>query len=607
MAVKLQHVDAQFARLVRERVKAAAGEDGRLEGTEARTLEGDIQAVAAELSTAGGEVSVDDVVQGVLDRARQAWEKVNDRGAAFLAQREIGQLPKFGGLHALTLHAYRAAQESVFVLDKDPVFQKYMSAERYTLRVKGSDGKAKAREVLSIDGPGQGPMRGDVAVFAAIALAPDGRPLSVLKAGDTRAGRVARGDDYVKVGFIAGRMDKADKSPLEIAMEEVTEEVGGTVLSWGKLGDTPVPTMPGRVPDDDDGAMSVGSRERDHVFGAVITVDPDYVPRGDGGGHEVAGLIQAHINTAEEAIEEMAAGKMSDGARAWNALRRQLDKSGYIPELSMYVQDMPPAVQQHFDTRGLGPAQDPRALLANAPAPKKTPPPSAPAVVEAGAAEIDGVRAVSSSIVEVGAGAQVVDGTFEHLAGHGPAARPVGKPYPSQALAVPFDAAKTVVFYLDAARGPMVRFTDAERGNMGVKVAEDGAADAAYRAKDVSEFRVPVGDAQGEAALSAQARRAVTAGLDAVGWSGAAVKTLGASTDASAGQTDMRFHFFSAEVAPPPGGEGFVPLTDALTQIRAAGQGDAGAENALLRLARDLGYVPTLGMFVDDVTALLTP
>ena len=79
---------------------------------------------------------------------------------------------------------------------------------------------------------------------------------------------------------------------------------------------------------------------------------------------------------------------------------------------------------------------------------------------------------------------------------------------------------------------------------------------------------------------------------------------LGAPTTASAGQSDLKIHFYA--VAEPQGAANanYIPLSEALQRCR-EGQGDAQSEASLLRLARQLEWIPGLQMSVDQARKLI--
>ena len=95
----------------------------------------------------------------------------------------------------------------------DTPFSAYMRLARYRIG-------ARVAPVLS--GPGH-----DVALVAALTLDPAGRPVVILKGGDTRPARVLRGEPYVKIGCIGGRLDHPGMAASAIAALEVEEEVAG--------------------------------------------------------------------------------------------------------------------------------------------------------------------------------------------------------------------------------------------------------------------------------------------------------------------------------------------------------------------------------------------
>jgi len=80
---------------------------------------------------------------------------------------------------------------------------------------------------------------------------------------------------------------------------------------------------------------------------------------------------------------------------------------------------------------------------------------------------------------------------------------------------------------------------------------------------------------------------------------------LGKPVFASAGQSDLRYHFYAAHVEKPRGNGSFMPLAEALRRCRAEGDGDAHTEALLLRLASKLGWIPSLGMTVPEARRVM--
>src|SRR5207248_7192298 len=85
---------------------------------------------------------------------------------------------------------------------------------------------------------------------------------------------------------------------------------------------------------------------------------------------------------------------------------------------------------------------------------------------------------------------------------------------------------------------------------------------------------------------------------------GAKVEALSAPSYASPGQADLQYHFLAAQVPKSSGGE-FVTLAEALERCRSRGAGDANTEALLLRLADHLGWIPQLGMSVEQAKSAL--
>lgn len=460
-------------------------------------------------------------------------------------------------------------------------FNSFMKVRRFEVDIQrpGVDGVSTV-QVDIVNGPGH-----NCSMAAPIVLGTDGAPALVLKAGDTRAARKLRGQDYVKIGMIGGRWDKVGADPQKIGIEELAEEIGAQALPGGylPLGTKLVPTMPGE------------STEADRYFAAVVQIDGHAT--GDASGMEVVGLMGPVTMSIADALAAMDNGDVGEGARARVAYARGLDAIGFIPELNAYVHDLPGPLKKRFDTLGLGDAIDPRKL-------DKPPPAEAQGVGQApaqhdNAAQVDDVAFLSQTDVTISDHATMLDAQTTHLAtGVDGVAQAVGDPFPNQIYHLDYDRAKVVVFHDDAVRGPMVKMSPTERPALAAKaLALDG--ERTYKdentnlvALDVDNLKIELDGATGDK-TNALADAAVVSAFGE-----GSVKRLGAACDASPGQSDLRFHFFANQIETPKDKTAFVPLSEAIAACR-DGAGDAATEALLLRLAADQRWIPSLGMSVD--------
>jgi hypothetical protein len=468
--------------------------------------------------------------------------------------------------------------------------------------------------VAALRGPGD-----NCTMVVPVVLAADGRPSVVVKAGSTRAAAELREPGrYVMLGMVGGRWDKsigADAAGIakKIGIAELAEEIGATAVKGGAftLGDRLTATMP-----------SI-STEADLAVGVLARVSADATPTGDHSGMEVVGLMKPVALEPRDALARSRRGELGEGARFEAYTRRFLDKLGFVPELDAYVFDLPPALRKAFDTRGLGAPLDPRKLAATdesesageaAHAGAAPPPPPA-----ALAAAVKDVAFLSASAVPVPElGATMFDAQTDHVSiGDDGARTLLGKAHPNQLLHVPHDLAKLVRYVVDPARGPLVALEPIERPLLAAK-GTVLAGELAYPDEDhrlvrpeLPELVVPLGlDAsQGLEALRKQAAqidgpaRAKAVVDAALAGEGASAKALGAPTFASPGQSDLRLHFYAAELPADVSKAALVPIGDALARAR-RGELDAGAEATLLRLADAIGWIPSLGMHVDAARKL---
>ncbi|MBI3930174.1 MAG: hypothetical protein HY319_31850 [Armatimonadetes bacterium] len=444
----------------------------------------------------------------------------------------------------------------------------FMKVRDFDLLV-ARDGKVTSQTVPVHSAPGH-----NSTLVAALIVDGSNPPQPVLKDGDMRFARVLAGDAYEKMGFVAGRWDKAGVDGSGIGIDEIAEEVGGHALENGlrPLGEQLLPSMPHE------------STEADQYFVAVIKLDSSVT--GDGGGMEIPGQMGPHVMTLEEGFQAMNEGRVGDSARCRVMYNRALDSIGYIRELGVWVHDVPALAARH-STLGLGPVWDPRHLK---PAPRSSeeheekgdpaPPP---------AEKVDNGLLLSCERIPVSDGVTMLDAVTSHAVGD----RPVRKPMKNQILQVDYGRAKVITYYVDPERGPMVHAGDVERPVMAVKgLALD--QERTYKKEntelvrqDLDEARLRLGedpDAQVAAAFHGQPTRLATA------------------STASSGQSTLYYHFYANEVPPE---DGFVPLHEFIQACRADAQADSAAEATCELLTENLQWLPTLRMTVEQARQLL--
>lgn len=419
------------------------------------------------------------------------------------------------------------------LLEEEALFADYMRLSRFRLRVA-----AEERTVEILSGPGH-----DVSIVATFTLSPDGMLSAVFKGGDTRPPRTLRREPYVKIGTIGGRLDHPEMDATQIAAEEVAEEIGAEVTegSLTMLGARASPTMPDE------------STEADRYYFALVTFGGRRA-EGDAGGLELPGLLHPVSLGVQEALEAMDGGRIGEAARARVAYSRALSKIGYCPALGGFVEE--PA----WDTLGLGPVTDVRSLA------------RPPGVLPRPTLSVGGVSILVEREIALQDGLRMLDASASHLAEEGTR---LGRRFRIQFLSIPYDRAKVVLFGRDRAGRPHVHLEPRRRWGMVVKHDVLGVEEARSSARDLLDLPVPP-DAPEEAVKEALSTTEVT--------------RLGAPSDASPGQSDLRHHFFAQETEVS---SSMVPLPEAIRAFR-GGEGDAASEATLLRLADRLGYVPEL-------------
>jgi hypothetical protein len=445
-------------------------------------------------------------------------------------------------------------------------FDKFLKYRTFELTIKRHGG-LETLQVPLVNGPGH-----DVAAVASIVVDSSGQPFMLLKTGDTRISRTLRQDDYVKLGSVAGRLDKVGADFTKIGLAELTEEVGGEVVndSLRRLGQQLSPSMP------------LESTESDASFVAMVRLNG--VAAGDGGGMELPGLIGPLFLSPAAGWQAINSGEVSDAGRCQMTFGRAFDALGYIRELGVYVQDHP-RLRSRFDTLGLGEPVDPRR---QAPASEIPPPPVPSGSLES---QVNAGMYTECSTVPVGPGAAMLDGKSVHAV----AGTPVGTPFANQLLTLRYDRAKLLQFQVSE-QGPLVRMPVSERPSMAVRAlalsqeCEEPGDPESWLRRDVLDLKVSRDQPVGEQLVQQ--------------CPGSTPVQLGAATTASSGQCDMKYSYWAT---PAPAGvdhNEFVPLSEALRLCR-SGQGDAQTEAALLRLADHLQWIPTLGMSVENARRLL--
>lgn len=460
-------------------------------------------------------------------------------------------------------------------------FEGYMTVRRYAMELRADDSDMpQATHCNVLSGPGH-----NVALVAVVLMHPDGKLEVALKAGDTRPARVLRGEPYVKVGAVGGRLDKPGADAAAIARAEVTEELGATVVDGGlvPLGEVALPTMPGE------------SSEADRYFLALSRFAGDARPKGDGEGLELPGLMRPLRLSVKELLAACDDGRVGEGSRVRTAYARAFDRLGYLPALDRYVFDLPESLRSRFSTLGLADPVDLRKLGESHPA-------SATSAPETEASKVDDVKLLDRVNTHLEEGALLVNARVAHAVRKDGGLVTVGAPFRIQFLHVPYDRVKLAVWAKDEARGPLVLMESVERLPMAIKGLEmkdefEGKELDELNREDVLEARMHVGVEHRRDVIEGLGEHAAEAIMMARGLSGEP-KRLGASVDASPGQSDLRYHFFEVEVPLAVADKRFVPLADALKKIRAGGHGDTHTEALLLRLAAHAGWIPNLGMSV---------
>lgn len=467
-------------------------------------------------------------------------------------------------------------------------FEGYLTVRRYAMMLKadGTD-MPQATHCNVLSGPGH-----NVSLVAVLLMRPDGRFEVVLKAGDTRPARVLRGEPYVKMGTVGGRLDQPKLDAAAVARHEVQEELGATVVDGGlvPLGDMAVATMPAE------------SSEADMYFVALARFDKDAaMPQGDGGGMELVGLMRPIRLSVQDALRAMDEGKVGEGGRARTVHGRAFDRLGYIPALDRYVFDLPEALKTRFDTLGLGQAVDLRHIGEE----HAVQPPPTPAK----AGSVNDVKLLDRVNTHLEEAALLVNARVSHAVRKNGDLTTVGDAFRVQFLHLPYDRVKLVVWTRDEKGGPKVLMEPTERLPMAIKNLNltdefEGKEHTKLNRMDLLESRMHVGVEHRRDVIVGLAEHAAEAIMMAHGLAGTPTR-IGGSVDASPGQSDMRYHLFQVEVPAGVADQRFVPIAEAFKLCRRDGQADATSEALLLRLADHAEWIPTLDMSIEDAKKAL--
>ncbi len=440
----------------------------------------------------------------------------------------------------------------------DVPFDGFLKYKNYSVDVQLGEHISNYRGGF-VHGPGH-----HISAIAAFVFDRQLQPHAILKTGDTRLARAERNEPYVLDGFVAGRMDKKGAESSKIALAELAEEVGGEVVpgTFSPLGKDLSPTMPAE------------STEADAYFMAAVKVTGD--PYGDGGEMELTDLIGPKVASPSEAIRAMDSGELSESSRTRTMYGRGFDAIGYVPQLGAYVQDHPELAQK-FDTLGLGPVMDIRKKLEGNELPEERPKGTN---LES---RVNDVVATTREETIFDSETRMVNAKTRHAVNENGTLTTLDKEFPNQYLQLDYDRAKVAQYYMDDKLGPMVAMTSQARPALAFAPESPNVV-----RKDVGDIKIER-DKEISEQLSGNQR------------------VLGAPSGASAGQSDLYYHFVADEVKKPqdPAAAGFVPMAEAIKLCR-TGHGDTQTEALLERLSDDLEWIPNLGMTVEQAKALMT-
>lgn len=373
-------------------------------------------------------------------------------------------------------------------------------------------------EVLSAPGH-------DVVIVVGVLRDAGGELRFAVKTGDTRPSRGVRGDGYVKLGLVGGRLDHEGTPPAVIAELEVREELGGEPSgSLLELGEQPVPTMPS------------WSTEADLYYLAPLAQLGE--PTGDGGGMEVPELLGVELRRMDEVLDDIRSGRIGEAARARVAYGRAFERLGLAPSLG-----------------GLEPGAE--LSLPSVELPARRPPPP-----------VDGVELEVLQSIEV-------EGQVKLLlcqGWHSCSGRRRGDSFPVEILDVGYEELEVVGasrsatgwrVLLERYLPPVLSVKETLEHELRSPRATPSALWSGARA------RAELGAADHQAARLAESR----------GW-GAPIRLL--HGEASPGQSNLLESMYFAECAADAAG--LVPLEEAVRRVRAEG-GSARTEATLLELA----------------------
>lgn len=439
----------------------------------------------------------------------------------------------------------------------DTPFNGFLKYKTYTVGVQTGEHISTYKGGF-VHGPGH-----HISAIAAFVFDKQLQPHTILKTGDTRLARAERKEPYVLDGFVAGRMDKEGAESSKIALAELAEEVGGEVVggTFQPLGKDLSPTMPSE------------STEADAYFMAAVKISGD--PYGDGGSMELTDLIGPKLSTPMEAIRAMDAGELSESSRTRTMYGRGFDAIGYVPQLGAYVHDHP-GLAERFDTLGLGEVVDVRARLQGDELPKPRPKGTN---LEA---RVNDVVTTTREEVSLDSETRMVNAKTKHAVNENGTITSLDKEFPNQYLQLDYDRAKVAQYFFDEKLGPMVAMTPQVKPALAFAPESPNVI-----RKDVSDIKI---DRSKDISEQLEGRQRV----------------LGAPSGASAGQTDLYYHFLVDEVKKPedPFAAGFVTMAEAVKLCR-TGHGDTQTEALLERLSDDLEWIPNLGMSVSQARSLM--
>jgi hypothetical protein len=509
-------------------------------------------------------------------------------------------------------------------------FKQYLTYQTYRVETSSH----QTFEGGFVYGPGH-----HAAAIAALVLDEKGMPYAVFKRGDTRLSRAERKESYVKVGWIAGRLDKPGASGAKIALDELAEEVGGAVVegSFRRLGDKLSCTMP------------FESTEGDSYFSALVQLSGK--PYGDGGSMEVVGLIGPLLKPAKEALIALDGEEICDSGRARTMYARNFDAIGFIPQLGVYVQDHPKMLRA-FNSLGMGTPIDPRPLVRGSKIDNKLLVPPKPTTQESRINDVictsrrqiplnsdswmvaaktrHAIRALSVRYVQGGVGpgiktsAALGSDAFEqntNSSGKDPAlsvvdeVTPLLKEFPNEYLHTNYDRAKVVVYFLDPVQGPVVVLNSQVHPVQAFGPKSDSMRLPRSMSRKQSDLDSrlpppPTAVSFAEVTRLDVSDRKVARDQDPIlqlseEFPGK-LRRLGAKSGASGGQSDLYYHYLACETTQlqDKAGQQLVTLSEAIRLCR-TGDGDSQTEAALVRLADSLNWIPSLQMDVEQAKQLL--